>query len=216
MPAFPRYTRAEFAADRVVHLIGLPAALAALTWLVAAAVPEASPGQTLTLLVYGCGLLGMLAASAAYNLTRPGPAKARLRRVDHAMIFIMIAGTYTPFTVNALGPRLGIGLCAAVWVLAAGGAGLKLVWPHRVERASLVLYLGMGWLVLPVMRPFIAVLPGEVLALLLAGGVVYSLGALVHGLGGRIPFHNAIWHAMVLAAAGLHLGALARLPLAAP
>lgn len=219
---FPVYTGAELAADRAVHLIGLPAAIAATAWLVvrAATAPAGiDAARVAALLVYGLGLVGMLSASAAYNLARPGRTKALLRRLDHAMIFVMIAGTYTPFALlGALGPRLGVALCSAVWALAAVGAGLKLACPCRVERASLALYLGLGWLVLVVVRPLAAALPDGALALLLAGGVSYSLGAFIHVWGGggvgrrrRVPFHNAVWHVMVLAAAGLHLAAVARL-----
>ena len=211
--AFPIYTAAEVAADLVVHLVGLPAAAASVGWLIVSVWPVSSLGQAAAVLVYGAGLIGMLAASAAYNLTRPGPAKAVLRRLDHAMIFVMIAGTYTPFLLTALAPGLGVPLCGLVWVLAMAGVGLKLGWYHRVERASLALYLGMGWLLLLVIRPIIAALPADVLALLLAGGVVYSLGALVHARCQRVRFHNAIWHAMVLAAAALHFAAVARIML---
>ena len=86
----------------------------------------------------------MLAVSAAYNLAPPSRAKALLRRLDHAMVFVMIARTYTSFTLNALGPRFGTPLCAAVWALAAVGVGLRLACFQRVERASLALYLGMN------------------------------------------------------------------------
>jgi hemolysin III len=179
-------------------------------WLIASIGPLATTKQTATLLIYSFGLVGMLVASAAYNLSRPGRAKALLRRIDHAMIFVMIAGSYTPFALNALGPSLGIPLCVAVWSVAAVGIGLQLASFSRFRRVSLALYLGMGWLLLLVIRSLIAALPGEVLLLLLAGGVVYSLGSLVHTLS-RLPFHNALWHAMVLIAAGLHLTAVARL-----
>lgn len=208
--AFPRYTRPEATADAIVHLVGIPAAVISIGWLIASIGPLATTKQTATLLIYSFGLVGMLVASAAYNLSRPGRAKALLRRIDHAMIFVMIAGSYTPFALNALGPSLGIPLCIAVWSVAAVGIGLQLASFSRFRRVSLALYLGMGWLLLLVIRSLIAALPGEVLLLLLAGGVVYSLGSLVHTLS-RLPFHNALWHAMVLIAAGLHLTAVARL-----
>ena len=211
---FPAYTATERSADLVVHLIGLPAAITSVAWLVATVWPASSLEQAASALVYGAGLIGMVAASAAYHLAPPGPAKARLRRLDHAMIFVMIAGTYTPFLLNALAPGLGVPLCVLVWALAAAGVGLKLAWHQRVERASLALYLGMGWLLLLVIRPILAALPADVLALLLAGGVIYSLGSLVHARCQHVPFHNAIWHAMVLAAATLHFAAVARVLLA--
>ena len=135
---FPAYTATERTADLVVHLIGLPAAITSVAWLVATVWPASSPEQAAAALVYGAGLIGMVAASAAYHLAPPGPAKARLRRLDHAMIFVMIAGTYTPFLLNALAPGLGVPLCVLVWALAA---------THFVSRAGgvvrsfLVLYL---------------------------------------------------------------------------
>lgn len=153
----------------------------------------------------------MLAASAAYNLVPPGRVKARLRRLDHAMIFVAIAATYTPFTLEILQPPIGPATCALVWTVAAAGALLKLAFYHHVERLSLALYLGMGWLLVLVIRPLVDALPSPELALLLAGGLVYSAGALLHTYGRRLKFHNAIWHAMVLAAAGLHCAAIAHL-----
>ncbi len=209
-PGFPSYTGAEVAADRVVHILGLSTATASIAWLAASLGTAATPRQVVAFLIYGAGLIGMLAASAAYNLAPPGRAKSVLRRLDHAMIFVMIAGSYTPFTLTALGPRLGMALFVAVWAVAAIGIALKLAWFHRVERASLALYLAMGWMLLVVIRPLMIALPGAVLILLLAGGIVYSLGSLVH-VRDRVPFHNAIWHAMVLVAAGLHLAAITRL-----
>jgi hemolysin III len=204
---FPACVAAEIAADRVIHLVGVPAGVAAACGLMAAIGPTASAKLTASLLVYSFGLIGMLAASAAYNLSRPGRTKELLRRADHAMIFVMIAGSYTPFALNVLPRNSGRLLCASVWLLAAIGIGMKLAFPRRFERLSLVLYLGIGWSVLSVLGTLIALLPRDVLVLLLLGGVAYSLGALVHSLR-RLPFHNAVWHALVLVGAGLHLAAL--------
>ena len=152
----------------------------------------------------------MLTASAVYNLVGPSHLKAVLRRLDHSMIFVMIAGSYIPFTIGVLRPQLGVPLCATVWGLAAIGIALRLLCPYGGERASLGLYLGMGWLVLGILRPLSTVLPGAVLLLLLVGGLVYSLGTLVHTRA-RMPFHNALWHAMVVVAAALHFAAVAQL-----
>jgi hemolysin III len=152
----------------------------------------------------------MLSASALYNMTRPGRLKAVLRRLDRSMIFVMIAGTYTPFAMTALQPRLGLWVCAMVWGLAVVGVGLNVAHRRRLERLSMALYLGMGWLALAVLRPLLAAVPGSVLVLLIAGGVIYSLGSLVHARA-RMPFHNAVWHGMVVIAAGLHLAAVAEL-----
>ncbi len=128
-PGFPLYTDAERTADRMVHLFGMLAAPVAALWLLSRAAASAGAGTILILTVYSAGLLGMLGSSAAYNLARPGRLKGRLRRLDHAMIFAMIAGSYTPFALFALAPSIGVPLCATVWALALAGMVLKLVAP---------------------------------------------------------------------------------------
>lgn len=207
---FPIYTRAEQAADRVVHLVGLAAALIGIAWLASRLPPAATTKQVVTVAVYGAGLLGMLSASALYNHARPGRLKAVFHQIDHAMIFVMIAGSYTPFVLNALSPGLGIPVCILVWALAAGGVGLKLACRGCSYAVFLLMYLGMGWLGLGILPPLWTALPSDALALLATGGAVYSLGSLVHAWA-RLPFYNVVWHTMVVIAAGLHLMAVARL-----
>jgi len=207
---FPSYTAAENTADRLVHLVGLAAATAAIVWLFARVGPGATGKQLAALSIYCCGLVGMLSASAVYNQARPSRLKAGLRRLDQSMIFVMIAGSYTPFAISALRPELGLPLCALVWGLAAVGVAVRLACRSGCELASLALYLGMGWLGLAVLRPLSAVVPGAVLLLLFVGGLIYSLGVVVQAQA-RMPFQNAIWHAMVVAAAALHFAAVAQL-----
>ncbi len=192
-----------------MHLFGLPAGVVAAAWLILTVGLPATAKVNATLLVYSAGLVGMLGASAAYHLTRPGQVKERLRRLDHAMIFVMIAGTYTPFALNVLPGRQGIPLCAAAWAVAAAGIALKLLFPRRLERLSLVVYLGMGWMVLSVLPSLIARASPDALLLLVLGGVTYSVGSVIHSLR-RVRFQNAIWHMLVLLGAGLHLAALSR------
>lgn len=203
--SFPDYTTAEKWADAVVHFAGLIAAPLAIAWLFLHAGPSITPGRIVTGTVYAAGLLGMLWASALYNLVRAGPLKSILRRIDHAMIFVMIAGTFTPLGFIALPQDVAVGLCVVVWLLAALGSTLKLMKQNWGERISVFLYLAMGWAAL---LPLVATLPGSALALILIGGVLYSLGSFVHTRTAW-PFHNALWHALVLAAAGVHLAAVA-------
>ncbi len=207
---FPTYTHGERAADRVVHGVGLSAAVTATAWLFATRGPGLSAPQSISLAVYCFGLLAMLAASAAYGMAGDGPLKARLRQLDHAMIFVMIAGSYTPFAVNALDLDTGLPLGLAVWGLAGVGVSLKLSGIACRERTWLALYLGMGWLLLPVLPSFVTALPGTVLALLLGGGAVYTLGSVIHAHAG-VRFHNTVWHALVLIAAALHFTAVIRM-----
>lgn len=203
---FPVYSAGERRADAVVHAVGVVAGVAGFIWLLGSAVfSDAVPVRTaLALSIYGLGLVGMLSASAAYNLAPPGFSKALLRRVDHAMIFVMIAGTYTPFT---LGLGQGAGLGGAVWSGAAVGAALKLRFPGRFERLGLVLYLGLGWAVVTALEPLGSALPPLALWLLVAGGLLYTVGVVFH-LMERMPYNNAIWHLLVLAAAACHFTAV--------
>ncbi|CAO3448451.1 PAQR family membrane homeostasis protein TrhA [Azospirillum largimobile] len=203
---FPVYSVGERRADAVVHAVGVTAGIAGFVWLLNAAVlSDAVPTRTaLALAVYGLGLVGMLTASAAYNLARPGFGKALLRRVDHAMIFVMIAGTYTPFT---LGLGQGVVLGGAVWGGAAFGAALKLRFPGRFHRLGLALYLGLGWAIVTALEPLGSVLSAPALWLLVAGGLIYTVGVVFH-LMERMPYNNAVWHLLVLAAASCHFAAV--------
>ena len=206
---FPHYTATEAAADRTLHLLALPAAAVAVGWLILAAIPTADAEQTAACVVYGCGLIGMLTASAAYNFSRPSRRKELLRRIDHAMIFVMIAGTYTPFAVSVFREIDGPMLCLLIWSLAAIGVGVTLRFPRRFERLLLMLYLIMGWMVLGMGRRFLVHLSAPVLLLLLAGGAAYTIGAFLHARR-RFPFQNMVWHALVVFGASLHWVAIAR------
>jgi hemolysin III len=126
-----------------------------------------------------------------------------LRRFDHAAIFAMIAGTYTPFTILGLQSGWSTGLTIGIWSVAAIGIALKLWQPRRIETISVALYLGLGWIGLIALHPFMVALDAATLALLAAGGILYSVGVVFH-LWRRLPYHNAIWHGFVLVAAGIH------------
>lgn len=203
--SFPDYTPAEKWADGVVHVLGLVASPLAIAWLFLHAGPEITTGRIVTGTVYAAGLLGMLWASALYNLAHAGRLKGILRRVDHAMIFVMIAGTFTPLSFVALSQEIATVLCIVIWLLAGLGGALKLMKRNWAERMSIFLYLAMGWVAL---LPLVGGLPGNAIALVLFGGVLYSLGSFIHHRAAW-PFHNALWHALVLAAAGIHLAAVA-------
>jgi channel protein (hemolysin III family) len=131
-------------------------------------------------------------------------AKEVLRRNDHAAIFLMIAATYTPFAANRLGHGTGVALLAAIWLCATVGVVLKLTFPRRFERLSVVFYLAMGWMILAVVKPLSAALASIDLWLLAAGGLVYSAGVFFF-LAERLPFHKPLWHGFVLVAVALQL-----------
>ena len=153
--------------------------------------------------LYGLGLLAMLTCSAAYNLWPPSPTKELLRRLDHAAIFVMIAGTYTPFLMNRVGGDWGFGLLSGVWTVAIIGAAIKLAFPRRWESLTIALYLGLGWSILIAINPLLQSVSVNSLILIAAGGVIYSVGVVFH-LWDRLPYQNAIWHWLVLIAAACH------------
>jgi len=157
--------------------------------------------------VYAFGLMAMLVCSAAYNLARSSRRRALLRRFDHAAIFAMIAGTYTPFTTLRLEGGWAAGLTGAVWGVALLGILLKLWKPHLVERASIPLYLALGWIIVVALNPLLGALEPSTLILLGVGGLLYTLGVVFH-IWQRLPFQNAVWHACVLAAACVHYAAV--------
>ena len=201
--AHRRYRPDEIRADRCVHVVGVVAGgLGALGLLTAAAL-RSDAWLVLGVGIYALGLLAMLSLSASYNLASPSPFKENLRRFDHAAIFTMIAGTYTPFFLNRVGGGWAAGMLSFVWVVALSGALLAIVAPRRHEKFQIAVYLLLGWSVVIARQPLGDHLSEAAGNLLIAGGLVYSLGVPVH-LWRKLRFNNAIWHALVLTAAGCH------------
>ena len=162
--------------------------------------------------LYGIGLLAMLGSSALYHLVKEGRWRPRLRRLDHAAIFVMIAGTYTPVVVFAIPGTWGWSLLTVVWAGAVAGAAVKFLAPGRFERLSVLAYLVLGWAGMAAIGPLLNALQTPDMVLLAAGGLLYSLGVLMH-LSTRLRYHNALWHLFVLVAAGCHFVAVYRLVL---
>jgi hemolysin III len=204
---FPAYRAGERIADACVHGLGVVAGAAGALVLLVAACKAGGPRLFIGVLVYAVGLLGMLGCSALYNLTPPSALKHRLRRFDHAAIFTMIAGSYTPFLLDRVGGPLGLGFLAFVWFAALGGAVLAIAAPDRLRPVQVAAYLALGWCVLAASARLVDALARPALALLIVGGLLYSLGVVFH-LWERLRYHNAIWHALVLIAAGCHYAAV--------
>lgn len=199
-------SRRERLADAGVHAAGVAMAPLAAAWLLVTAAEQASGRAIASLAVYASGLVGMLWASAAYNLAPPGPTKEALRRLDHAMIFFMIAGSYTPYAVNLDGFD-GAAIGGIVWIGAVMGATLKLAMPRRLETLGLVLYLGLGWAILAELGALRAAMSPQAFTLLVGGGIIYTFGAIIHHWD-RLPYHTALWHGLVLIAAGCHFASI--------
>lgn len=202
-----RQSRHEFAADCIVHILGLAAGSIGGATLVAMIAARGDWLELGALLIYAFGMMAMLCCSAAYNLARNSPWRSILRRCDHAAIFVMIAGTYTPFTLLRLDGAWSWGLTAAVWSIAGAGMLVKLCRGCDVRYASIAPYLLLGWIGIIAIDPLAHALGWQTLALIALGGVLYTIGVLFH-IWERLPFQNAIWHAFVLAAASVHYAAI--------
>jgi hemolysin III len=206
VPDTTDYAPVELIVDRLIHLIGIFLGIAGALILLNIAA-GAGARIFVACLVYAASLVAMLVSSAAYHLGRSLARRAFLRRLDHAAIFLLIAGTYTPFTVCRLHGGWAVGMTVAVWSGALAGAAIKLISPHRLIGVSTAIYLALGWIVVVGIKPFIAVLDPMTLTLLALGGVVYSIGAPIHHWR-SLRFHNAVWHAMVLIAAMCHYASI--------
>jgi hemolysin III len=200
----PRHypTAAAKCADLVVHVVGLTLGLVGGIVLLAMAVRAGSITAVVGVSIYAAGVLAMLGFSTAYNFAR-AQYRPVLRRLDHAGIFLMIAGSYTPFTIHNLKGPWAWGMTIAVWSIAATGVVLKLVLPKMDRRLSVSLYLALGWLIVIAVKPMIDNVTWVALLLLAAGGVVYSTGVIFY-VNKRLKFARAIWHGHVVAAAAAH------------
>ncbi len=203
-PHYP--SAAERAADRWVHVAGLAAGGVGGLTLLALSLGLGRLSQTAAIGVYAACLMAMFACSAAYNLASPR-RRPLLRRLDHAAIFLMIAGSYTPFTTQSLTGGWAIGMTATVWLLAGAGVAGKLFLPGLGRGFWVALYLALGWIAVVAVKPLLATVSLLALILLLAGGLVYSAGVIVY-VRQSLPFRRAIWHGFVIAAAGMQYAAI--------
>jgi len=200
-------TPAERSADRWVHVIGLVCAAAGAPLLVGLALAQGGLWRASSTLVYALCLIAMLTASAAYNLATRPVWQRRLRRLDHAAIFLMIAGSYTPFTTQRFEGAWPIAMTIAVWAIALIAAAGKLFLPGVSKRLWLVVYLLLGWMVIGAIEPLMAGVRPVSLILLATGGAIYTLGVIAYAAP-RLPFRRALCHGAVLAAAGAHYAAI--------
>jgi hemolysin III len=199
--------RVEYTADGIVHAVGIVAALVGGGLLVAVALINRGVPMATASAVYAMCLMAMLAASAVYNLTRPSPARRILRRIDEAAIFLLMAGSYTPFTIKLLPPQYALAVTATIWLCALAGAAGKVFWTQLSDRAWCLIYLAFGWLAVVVLGPVAPTLPPLALAMLVVAGVIYSAGVLLY-LNHALPFRRALWHACVILGAAGHYGAV--------
>ncbi len=192
-------TPAARLADLVVHVAGLVFAIVGGAILLALSFGH---DAFIAIAVYALGMVMMLSFSLAYNFSG-GRRRSLLRRFDHAGIFVMIAGSYTPFTTHILTGAWAWGMTIIVWTIAALGILGKIFLPRLPEAIWVALYVAMGWIVVFAFRPIVHGLSWPAVTLLVVGGLVYTAGVIFH-LNERLAYAKPIWHGHVVAAAGVH------------
>lgn len=210
-PAISRsvpYPWAEELANSLSHGVGVVFGIVGLVLLLMQALHEGAGAVALTSYsLYGGSMILLYLASTLYHAIPHHRAKYWLKKIDHCAIYLLIAGTYTPFLLVGLDSPLARGLMAVIWGLALVGVLFKLAFAHRFEALSLVTYLTMGWLSLIVIYQLARALPVGGVALLAIGGVIYSLGVIFYA-SRRWRFGHAIWHGFVLGGSVCHFLAI--------
>ncbi len=207
-PSSSEYSVKEEVANALTHGLGMVLGIVGLVLLLLKAVDHNADALTMTSMsIYGGSIVVLFLASTLYHSIPYQKAKKALKTFDHCAIYLLIAGSYTPFLLVSLRTPLAIGLMVAIWSIALFGIIMKLAFIYRFEKLSLVIYLTMGWLSLIVIYQLAVHLNIGGLTLLATGGIVYTLGVIFY-VAERIPFNHAIWHGFVLAGCACHFLAI--------
>ncbi|OLQ94903.1 hemolysin III family protein [Vibrio ponticus] len=202
------YSVKEEIANTITHAIGMVLGIVGLVLLLIKAIDHHADALTITSMsIYGGSIIVLFLASTLYHAIPYRKAKRALKTFDHCAIYLLIAGSYTPFLLVSLRTPLAIGLMIVIWSIALVGIIMKLAFVYRFKRLSLVTYLMMGWLSLVVIYQLAMNLAWEGLTLLAVGGLIYSLGVIFY-VAKRIPYNHAIWHGFVLAGCACHFFAI--------
>ncbi|MFO7892184.1 MAG: hemolysin III family protein [Longimicrobiales bacterium] len=197
-----RWTREELA-NVVTHGVAMVAALVAATLLIVFAAMHGDVWEIVGVSVFATTLVALYTASTLYHAARDPVVKARLKVLDHAAIYLLIAGTYTPFMIGELRGGWGWSLFGVIWGLAVVGIAMKLIFIGRFKLLSTAVYVAMGWLVLVAVVPLVQNLAPVTLAWMVAGGIAYTAGTpFYHNQ--RIRYSHAIWHLFVIAGSACH------------
>lgn len=197
------YTRGEEIANWLTHGMGLALSIVGLTMLIVFASLRGDAWHVVSFTVFGLSLLILYAASTIYHAVRSQRAKELFRRVDHAAIFLLIAGTYTPFLLTNLRGPWGWSMFGIVWGLCGAGAVFQLLSRNRYRVATTAAYLFAGWLIIVAVKPLVEQVPAGAVWLLLAGGLCYTVGVIFY-LWQRLRYHHAVWHTFVLGGSCCH------------
>jgi hemolysin III len=198
-----RYPPAEEWINIISHAGGLVLGIAGFVLLLQRAATHGDAWHLVSFAVFGASLIVLYAASTIYHSSRDALRRARMRTLDHAAIYVLIAGTYTPFTLVTLQGAVGWTLFGVVWGFAAVGITLKLFFTGRYDLLSTLMYVFMGWVIIFAVGPLIEAFAGAGLAWLVAGGLAYTIGAVFYSMP-RMPFGHAIFHLFVLGGSICH------------
>ena len=203
------YSLGEEIANAVAHGLGTAAAIVALTLMLVKAIPVLPAVDIAGVAVYGASLVTLFLSSTLYHSYTHQPTKAVLKRHDHCSIYLLIAGSYTPFLLITLhGSLRAEVLLVVLWVVAVAGVAFKILFVHKFRRASLIVYLVMGWAAVVVIYDLYHALPAPAFDLLVAGGLSYTVGAGFYAAK-QYRYTHAIWHLFVLGGAACHCVAIA-------
>lgn len=202
------YSPREEICNTLTHAFGMGLSAAGLALLVVLTARGGDAWRVASAVVFGVALVALYAGSALYHCASNPRWKAIAQAIDHAMIYILIAATYTPFTLVTLRGPWGFTIFTIVWSLAALGVIREIVWKGKPKWLSIVLYLAMGWVIVVAMGPLMERLGQGGLRLLFAGGIVYTVGALFYALK-RVPYMHTVWHLFVLGGSVCHFLAVA-------
>jgi len=203
------YSLGEEIANAVAHGLGTAAAIVGLTLMLVKAIPVLPAADIAGIAVYGASLVLLFLSSTLYHSFTHQPTKAVLKRLDHCSIYLLIAGSYTPFLQITLHDSArAAALLVVLWVVALAGVAFKMFFVHKFKRASLITYLLMGWAAVAVIHDLYTALPAPAFRLLVAGGLSYTLGAGFYAAK-RYQYTHAIWHLFVLGGAACHCVAIA-------
>jgi len=203
------YSPKEQLANRITHGVAALASVPAFIVLLTTAMRTGDPYRVIGSAVFAGSLTVLYCISTIYHSVRSHRVRYIFRILDHAGIFLVIAATYTPFTLVTLRTRHGWLLFGVVWTLAVAGMVLKSLMPHRLRFLSAVFYIGLGWLVVVDLDGLLAAVPSGGIAWLLAGGLFYTVGVIFYAYR-QIPYNHAIWHTFVMAGSFCHYWAVLR------
>lgn len=201
------HSPSEIIADAIVHGVGLAISIIAGGALLFLAFGKTAHSEFPALIIYVLSLVTLLSVSMTFNLLPRTNLKQVFARLDQAAIFLLIAGTYTPFLALIWNTPSGVALTTFIWGATIIGVALKLIVPQHFGRVAIVLYLAIGWSGIFVFHSLATILPISALWLMVAGGVTYSAGIIFH-LWESLKYHKAVWHVFVVTAAMLHLVAI--------